>query len=229
MKDRFDLPVTYQVTNAMRIITQALALSALLLIALPVLAEDGKDKAKTRSLFNGKSLEGWTVPQFGGEGEVTVEDGVIKMGQGAMLTGITYDKDDFPRVNYELEWVARRTMGIDFFAAVTFPYKKNYCSFVPGGWGGAVVGLSNINGEDASENETTKYIAFDDDKWYTFKLRVTEKKIEAWIDAKKVIDEDTVGKTISTRDEVSLSEPLGFAAWQSVGEIRKIDLRVLGG
>ncbi|WP_207398980.1 3-keto-disaccharide hydrolase [Bremerella alba] len=212
----------------MRTITNALALSTLLLIALPVLAEEAQEKPKAKSLFDGKTLEHFDVPQFGGEGAVEVKDGVITMGQGAMLTGITYKNADFPRSNYELTWEARRTMGIDFFAAVTFPVKDKYCSFVPGGWGGAVVGLSNVDGADASENETTTYIAFKDEQWYQFKLRVTDKKIEAWIDGKQVIDVTLEGKKISTRSEVDLSEPMGIVAWQSAGEIRKIELRVLG-
>lgn len=197
------------------------------LLIFPSLADEAKDQPKAKSLFNGKSLEHFEVPQFGGDGEVVVKDGVISMGQGVMLTGITYKKDDLPKTNYELTWEAKRTMGIDFFAAATFPVGDSYCSFIPGGWGGAVVGLSNIDGEDASSNETTKYLAFKDDQWYQFKLRVTPKKIEAWIDGKQLVDANIEGKKISTRNEVDLSHPLGFAAWQSAAEIRKIELREL--
>ncbi|MEW4565970.1 DUF1080 domain-containing protein [Bremerella sp. JC770] len=212
----------------MRTITPAIALSALLLLALPIVAEEAKQQPKAKSLFDGKRLEHFEIPQFGGEGTVEVKDGVIALGQGVMLTGITYKQDDFPRSNYELSWEARRTMGIDFFAAATFPVQDSYCSFIPGGWGGAVVGLSSIDGADASENETTKYIAFKDNQWYQFKIRVTDKKIEAWIDGKQVIDANTEGKKITTRNEVDLSHPMGIVAWQSAAEIRKIELRVLG-
>ncbi len=212
----------------MRIAPSFLCLLVVSMLAMSVSAEEAKKESKAKSLFDGKSLEFFDVPQFGGEGEVTVEDGVIKMGQGVMLTGITYNKDDFPKTNYELMWEARRTMGIDFFAACTFPVKDSYCSFVAGGWGGAVVGLSNIDGADASENETTKYIPFNDDQWYRFKVRVTEKKIEAWIDGKHVIDANIEGKKISMRTEVTLSQPMGLSAWQSQAEIRKIEFRELG-
>jgi len=212
----------------MRTILPILTLPALLLFALPLVAEEAKAKPKARSLFDGKTLEHFEVPQFGGDGSVEVENGVIKLGQGVMLTGVTYKQDDFPKSNYELTWEARRTMGIDFFAAATFPVKDSHCSFIPGGWGGAVVGLSCINGEDASENETTKYIAFKDNQWYQFKVRVTDKKIEAWIEGKQVVDANIEGKKISTRNEVDLSEPMGIAAWQSAAEIRKIELRILG-
>lgn len=212
---------------AMRTATTIFSLVLVLFASISASAEEAKEKPKAKSLFDGKSLEHFEIPQFGGEGSVEVKDGVITMGQGVMLTGITYKKDDFPKTNYELTWEARRTMGIDFFAAATFPVKDSHCSFIPGGWGGAVVGLSNINGEDASENETTTYIAFKDDQWYQFRVRVTDKKIEAWIDDKRVIDANIEGKKITTRNEVDLSHPMGIAAWQSAAEIRKIELRLL--
>ena len=33
------------------------------------------------SLFNGKDLAGWKVPNFGGEADVTVEDGIMTIGR----------------------------------------------------------------------------------------------------------------------------------------------------
>ena len=41
-----------------------------------------------QSLFDGKTLAGWKVTDFGGEGEVTVEDGQIIMRMGQPLTGM---------------------------------------------------------------------------------------------------------------------------------------------
>lgn len=207
----------------MRTDSVALGLLLTVFLALPLSAE----QKEPRKLFDGKSLGPWESTQFGGEGEVAVADGKITMAQGVMLTGIHYTKKDLPKINYELTWEGRRTLGIDFFAAVTFPVGEVYCSFIPGGWGGAVVGLSSIDGKDASENETTQYIAFDDDRWYKFRLRVTEKRIQCWIDDKQVIDVATQGKKISTRNEVTLSQPLGFVAWQSDAELRSIEIRKL--
>lgn len=209
----------------MRSLSLVLACLLLCVLVLPVLGEEAQEKAKTRTLFDGKSLGDFEVPEFGGEGQVEVKDGVITMGQGVMLTGITYKKDDLPKTNYELTWEARRTMGLDFFAAATFPVGDSYCSFINGGWGGGVVGLSSIDGVDASENETTKVETFQDNQWYRFKIRVTKKKIEAWVDDKQMIDVNIEGKKISTRNEVDLSKPLGFAAWQSGAEIRKVEIR----
>jgi hypothetical protein len=94
-----------------------------------------------RDLFDGKTLNGWKVPKFGGEGQVKVEDGCIVMERGDPMTGIAW-AGDFPKTNYEVEYVAKRTDGIDFFATVTFPVGDSFCSFVTGGWGGSVIGLS---------------------------------------------------------------------------------------
>lgn len=196
----------------------------LVFTCLPLCAEE---KTEPRSLFDGKSLEPWKSTQFGGEGAVEVKEGAIVFDQGVMLTGIHYTKDDLPKTNYELTWEGRRTLGIDFFAAATFPVKDSFCSFIPGGWGGAVVGLSSIDRKDASENETTQYIAFKDNQWYKFRVRVTDEKIQCWIDDKQVIDVSIVGKKITTRNEVNLSQPLGFIAWESAAELRNIAIRKL--
>ena len=57
--------------------------------------------------------------------------------------------------DYEVTLEAMRVDGNDFFCGMTFPAGKDPCTLIVGGWGGTVVGLSSINGMDASENETT--------------------------------------------------------------------------
>lgn len=117
------------------------------------------DEPSWKPLFDGKTLDGWKITNFGGEGEVTVEDGSIILEYGSSLTGITYD-GTFPKTNYEITLEARRLDGTDFFCGMTFPVAESHCSLILGGWGGAVVGLSSIDGHDASENETTQYKKF---------------------------------------------------------------------
>src|SRR5580692_2665898 len=51
------------------------------------------------SLFDGKSLKGWKVTQFGGEGPVEVKNGELRLGIGNDLTGVTIDHP-VPRSNY---------------------------------------------------------------------------------------------------------------------------------
>ena len=85
-------------------------------------AEDPKAKAKSgaddpyqwKSLFDGKSLEGWKVPSFGGEGTVKVEDGAIVLGLGESMTGIAWDGWELPKVDYEVTLEGKRTDGVDF-------------------------------------------------------------------------------------------------------------------
>ena len=155
-----------------------------------------------------------------------VEDGVIDMGMGSSLTGITY-AGRIPKCNYEVRVEAMRIDGIDFFSTITFPVKDSFCSLVVGGWAGAVVGISCINRADASENETTSYMKFDAKKWYHIRLQVGEDRLRAWIDDKQVVDLDLKDRQLSTRPEVSLSEPFGIACWETRAGIRKIELREL--
>lgn len=181
--------------------------------------------APWRSLFDGKTLAGWKPTNFGGEGEVYVEDGSIILDFGASITGITY-LGDFPKAtSYELRLEAMRVDGRDFFCGVTFPVRDNYCSFIVGGWGGAVVGLSSIDGKDASENDTTRFMKFEDKRWYRFRIRVTPRRIQTWIDDQMVVDQDIVGRIVTTRSEVNLSKPLGFASYETRAALRKIELR----
>jgi hypothetical protein len=209
--------------------------AATLLIAALVLAGTPTPRAQSSPaqeegdrLFDGKTLTNWQPTKFGGEGRVTVEDGriVLAMG-GGDLTGITWNGPALPTTSYELTLQAMRVDGSDFFAGITFPVGDSFCSLILGGWGGTVVGLSSINGMDASENDTSQTIAFDTGRWYDVRIRVTPEKIESWLDGKQIIDQQIKGRKIHTRIEVELSQPLGIAAWRTKSAIRDIRLRRL--
>ena len=178
------------------------------------------------SIFDGKTLEGWEVTQFGTQGLVSVSDGKIILEFGDGCTGITSTKD-VPKINYELTLEARRVSGNDFFSGITFPVNDSFCSLIVGGWGGSVVGLSNINGEDASNNETKVLKTFKIDTWYTIKLKVTSESIEAWIDNEKLVDYSYEEDELSVRNEVNLSKPLGICSWMTTAELRNIRLEQL--
>ncbi len=135
---------------------------------------------KWTSMFDGKTLENWTRAETGGSGLVEVKDGVIVIGMGVGASGIRYDKE-FPKKNYEVRYEAKRGMGNDFFGALTFPVEDSYCAFINGGWGGGTIGLSSIDGHDASDNTTSGYYRFDRDSWFEFRVRVIEGKITVWI------------------------------------------------
>ncbi|MDR1962510.1 MAG: DUF1080 domain-containing protein [Planctomycetaceae bacterium] len=213
-----------------------LILLAVVFLAVSFLpAAEPKDEYAWQQLFDGKTLTGWSVPVFGGDGEVKVQDGNLVIGQGAMITGVKYDKV-FPRVNYEIRYEAKRTMGNDFFAALTFPVNDGCCTFINGGWGGGTVGLSCVDGMDASENETSSFFSFTDNKWYKFRVFVTGTLIRVWIDEPTkdgkrketlVIDLKVEEKKISLRDETSQYQPLGICTWVSEGRIRDLEYRKL--
>jgi len=73
------------------------------------------------------------------------------------------------------------------------------------------VGLSSIDSQDAANNETTRFMDFQTGRWYLSELRVTDARIQAWIDADKVVDLTTTDRTISIRLEVEESKPMGIA------------------
>jgi len=209
-------------------------LMALFVVALCVC---GQAEEKTKSsetskektdgvpiLFDGKTLEGWEVTDFGGQGSVIVKDGAIILEQGEPITGLTWKGAAVPTSNYEIHLEAKRVEGNDFFCALTFPVKKKSCTLVLGGWGGGVMGLSSIDGFDASENETTQYYSFESGKWYKLRLRVTDAKIEAWLGKEKIANVELEGKDISVRIEMELSKPIGLASFQTVGAVRKLKL-----
>ena len=178
------------------------------------------------AMFDGKSLRGWKDVPFSGRGEVRVENGTIRLGKGRM-TGIAW-AGEFPKVNYEIRFEAARLDGKDFFASPVFPVNDSYCSWINGGWDGTVVGLSNLDGNDASENDTSTIRDFHHGRWYSFRLAVTESRIRAFIDESAVIDVDYSGRDVALRfDDSDLCAPLGFMSYATTGGIRKIDYRLL--
>ena len=178
-------------------------------------------------LFDGKTLDNWRPTKFVGQGAVRVEKGTIVLESGNDLTGITWSGGDLPTTNYELVLQAMRVEGSDFFAGITFPVDKSFCSLILGGWGGSVIGLSSINDLDASENSTSQSMLFDKQRWYSVRIRVTPEKIESWLDDRQIVSQELKGNTIDTRMEVEASQPLGIASWRTKGAVRDIRLRRL--
>jgi len=187
----------------------------------------GKDEPGWKALFDKKSLQGWKEADFFGAGKVLVKDEAILLEKGKHMTGIAYSRGDFPKMDYEVTLEAKKGAGNDFFATTTFPVGNAFCSLVVGGWGGSVVGLSSLNGVDASENETRKDLEFKAGQWYRLRIRVSQKRIEAWIDRNKVVDQDTTDREISIRIECAACKPFGICTYETTGEIRDIRVRAL--
>jgi len=189
-------------------------------------ADKDTAKGKWTSLFDGKSLAGWKVPNFGTQGDVEVEDGKIILGFGDGCTGITWTKD-FPKWNYEVRCDAMRMDGNDFFCGMTFRVGDDPCSFIVGGWGGTVVGLSSVDGYDAANNETSSGREFKEKQWYAIRVRVTKERIQCWIDKERVVDLALKDRKISIRPEVELNKPFGIASWRTTAALKNIEVRML--
>ena len=184
------------------------------------------DPGEEISLFDGETLGRWKVTDFGGQGKVHVKDGAIYMEMGSYMTGITWT-GPVVRMHYEITLDAMRVEGNDFFCGLTFPVGDRPCSLILGGWGGTVCGLSNVDYYDASENETTRIIGFDNGQWYHVRLRVLPDRIQAWLDGEELVDIETTGRHIDIRSEVDLSQPLGVATWITTGAVKNIRLKKL--
>ena len=181
------------------------------------------------SLFDGKRLGHWEISDFFRSGDVYVKDGAIyieKSENGGYMTGITWT-GPLVRMDYEITLEAMRVEGSDFFCGLTFPVGDRPCSLILGGWGGTLCGLSNLDYTDASGNETTTFYDFKKNLWYRVRLRVTENRIQAWLDDEMLVDADTTDRDIDIRIEVEPSLPLGIATYSTTGAIRKIKLQKL--
>lgn len=182
---------------------------------------------KLESLFDGKTLAKWkliTKYDFEDHGSVSVKDGAIHLEEGRPATGIRWT-GEMPRTNYELSFDAMRVEGGDFFVGLTFPVGESNCSWIVGGWGGSIVGLSNINDEPAAENETTQYMRFENKRWYHLRLRVTPTSVQGWIDGKPVIDVKTENRKFSIWWEQEPALPLGFSTWITSAALKNIRLK----
>jgi hypothetical protein len=177
----------------------------------------------TRRLFDGATLGSWRPVNFGGEGAVSIVDGAIRLERGNDLTGVVWSGAPLGR-DYRLIVEARRIDGTDFFGAITFPVAGAHCTFVAGGWGGSVVGFSSLDGLDASENETSRSMPFEDRRWYKLAVDVTPTRMQGLIDDVVVAEATVAGRQVDVRVEMNPCRPLGIASWRTTSDLRAITL-----
>ena len=208
------------------------------------------------SLFDG-TLDRWAEAGYGGQGLVEAVpaaevDGsdvpVLRIGSGDPLTGVMYtgpfdpksdetdtetatetDTERLPRMNYVFTWQARRVLGGDFFSTVLFPVGDDVCSVVVGGWGGGVIGLSSLDGMDASENITTNFRLFTNDEWSDFRLTVKPDSVILAIDGEDMFEVDPSEYAVTTRLEMEPLGSMGIASYQSTGELRNLRVTRIAG
>lgn len=200
-----------------------------------------EDPYAWRLLFNGRDLTGWTPTRYVQPGPIAAYPDrppatlptnaptgpAIFLGAGEDLTGITWT-GSLPRVNYEVRLEAMRVSGGDFFCGLTFPVTTNYATLIVGGWGGTVVGISSLDGMDASENETSTFMEFQNGRWYSITLTVYADRLIADIDDRRVVEIDIRGRRVHMRPgEIEEGIPFSISTWRTSAALRNIRLRPL--
>ncbi|MBM3494525.1 MAG: DUF1080 domain-containing protein [Armatimonadetes bacterium] len=185
------------------------------------------------NLWDGRTLGQWRRTEFAGGGEVRIDPTfrngppAIVVAAGATLSGFNWT-GEAPTAGYEIALDFMKIEGGDFACGLTFPVADAHATLVLGGWGGGTVGISSIDGMDASENETATWIAFPENRWFSVRMRVTPGRLQAWLDDKQIVDQDITGRRISLRHgEISRSTPLGVSTFQTSAAFRNIRLRRL--
>ncbi len=173
-----------------------------------------------------QAIDTWRPTAFPKAGNATVEGEKLVLHPGAPMTGLTATSFT-PRINYEIRFEATRRSGNDFFCSLTFPYLDSHATWVNGGWGGDIVGISSIDNWDASENETRTYFNFENNRFYRFRLEVTQTHIKAWVDDKLLVNLSINGRAISLRRGMDPTTPLSFFSYSTAAEIRKVEYRLL--
>lgn len=212
-----------------------LLFAALSLLTCTVLiAEESAKEATPKTewvLFDGKSLANWEAVDMGGSGDVAVEGGQLIINQGESLSGVVFKKtEELPLTNYEITLQAKRLQGVDFFCGLTFPVGdlKKCATLVCGGWGGSVTGISSIDDLDAANNATGTYQRYEDDKWYTIRLRVTPENLSVWLNDKQVVDQDIAGRKVSLRQgPIESYAPLSLTTYNTMAAIRDVRLKAI--
>lgn len=184
-------------------------------------------KEDWQSLFDGKALGAWKETDFAGKADVIVKDGQLILPQGGDITGVNLEAAP-ATMDYEVAFDAMRVLGDDFFVGLTFPIGDKHVTFVAGGWGGTVTGISCVGGENASENETTQFKNYKNGQWYAVRVKVTKEKLEITLDNEKMVDLELDGKTLGMRaGEIELSKPFGLATFRTTGAYKNIRWRKL--
>jgi hypothetical protein len=185
------------------------------------------------SLLEPPHAGAWKASGIPDQGAVEIKEGILHLGEGKPMTGATFvawNSSGLPPTNYEISYEAMRVEGEDFFGTVTFPVGSHdaHASFVLGGWGGTVTGISSIDFSDANENQTRAEQRFENGRWYRVRIEVRPEDLRAWVDDRLVVNASIKGRKVSLRPGfIDHCVPFGFASYGSTARIRGITVRPL--
>ncbi len=202
--------------------------NALVVIILTVINGCGPPEDPVTHLLDDAHLASWQPAGIPDEGTVHVSANLIELEAGKPMSGVKFSAwkaPNFPFTDYAIEYEAMRLAGRDIFGMVTFPVGDagTHATFVLGGWGGTVTGISNIDFSDANENQTRGELPFENDRWYRVKVEVRPDVLRAWIDDRLVVNVSIRGRHISLRPGYAdHCLPFGFATWHTGAVIRGV-------
>lgn len=192
-----------------------------------------KQKPTHWTLFDSAFLPKWQIAEMSTAGEVRKETDGFSLLAGTPMTGIvlpSWQTEGLPLTDYAITYEAKRVAGNDFFGSVTFPVEApDRCvTFVLGGWGGSQVGISCIDGYDASENTTGSSQKFENNRWYTIRIEVRSATLQVWLDARPIINTNIAGRQLSLRSgDIDRCMPFGFATYGTEGRLRNLKIEAL--
>jgi formylglycine-generating enzyme required for sulfatase activity len=188
-------------------------------------AEDVKP-GQWQSLFDGKTLDGWRVVKganFGETPQVTPRGGLLVFERGGPDIAVSWTRP-FPTTGYELSLECRLDV-IGEGWCVIFPVGDSHCRLVVGGWRGSVAGLDLLDGREARDNDTTKRVQSVAGRWSTAVLRVTEKRVQASLDGRVIVDQTREGHTFGLDRYSDAVKPFGLYVIRTTASMRNIRLR----
>lgn len=206
------------------------AFAASLPFVLHACAANGERSANREpdatSTWTDVSLATAAPVSFGGEGDVQRDATGLVLEPGSPLTGVVFAAVP-PLPRYELEATAARLSGVDFFCGLTFPTARGCLTLVLGGWGGAVCGLSSLDGQDAANNATRRLRAFATGVDHRVRLVVDGERVTVAIDGEPFLDCDLTGREVDVRAEVGPTKPFGFCCYLTRARLSALRWRPL--
>jgi hypothetical protein len=209
-----------------------------LLLLLPLLAACRPEPGATPQPSAWRLLEpplaqGWKPAGIPDEGGMEIAEGVLTVRAGQPMTGAVFtvwEKAGLPATGYAVTYEAMRVEGEDIFGMATFPVgsHESHATFVLGGWGGTVTGISSIDFKDASENQTRGEQVFENGRWHQVRLEVRSEDLRAWVNGRPAVNASIKGRKVTLRPGfIDHCVPFGFATWGTTGKIRNVEVRRL--
>lgn len=175
----------------------------------------------------------WKEAEIAESGGITKHEDGYTLKEGGPITGIVFPQwsaEKLPLNNYRIEYDVMRIHGADFFGTVTFPVHKidQWVSFVFGGWGGFQVGISSVDGQDASVNTTGSSQPLENGKWYHIRIEVRDDLLEVWMNDRPLVRLVTTGRLLHLRTgDMDKCTPFGFASYGTEAQIKNCVISTL--